>query len=97
MPRTAAKTKKKSAANQNGSGSQPSITMRLPVSLDLGDRYMTDRLDLRLIGHQKFALRRLLDGLDAAGARLANGRRVTSPPDVIRYLLENVEAQVRNG
>ncbi|MGA2032317.1 MAG: hypothetical protein ABSG68_08690 [Thermoguttaceae bacterium] len=40
---------------------------------------------------QRLSLRRMLAGLDAAGARLANSRRVTTTPDVLRWLLEQLD------
>lgn len=72
--------------------SQGHIRVELPVSHHLNGRYMTDRIDMRLSAAQRRALRRLLDGLDAAGARLSNGKRIVAPPDVVRFLLEGIES-----
>ncbi len=41
---------------------------------------------------QKRAMRRLFDGLNQAGARMKNGRRVQSYPDVVRYVLKRIAA-----
>ncbi len=44
----------------------------------------------RLTHDQKLALRRLQRGLDQSGARLANGKRIGSNADAVRWLLEQV-------
>ena len=48
-------------------------------------------IDLRLDRRQSNALRRLYTGLDVAGDRLGNGRRVVNRGDAIRWLLEQLE------
>jgi len=55
-------------------------------------------LDIKLTREQTNALRRLVHGLDRRQATLDNGRRVVSPADGVRYLLEAVaEAHAQHG
>lgn len=53
--------------------------------------YRPTHVEARLDPAQARVLRRLLDGLDQAGARLRNGRRVGSPADSVRWLLEQLD------
>lgn len=50
--------------------------------------YITRHVEVQLDHSQACTLRRLVEGLDASGARLANGKRVTAAADVVRWLLE---------
>lgn len=50
-----------------------------------------NHVDIQLRPHHHAVLKRLYFGLDAAGARLADGRRIASKPDAIRWLLELLE------
>jgi len=52
--------------------------------------YRQRHLDVQLSGPQAVAVRRLYDTLDAAGSRLANGKRVASSVDAVRWLLEQL-------
>jgi len=67
------------------------VTIAVPFSsASLDHCYISTHVDAQLSHQQGLALRRLHLGLDAAGARLANGRRVATPPDAVRWLLEQV-------
>lgn len=57
------------------------------VPIDEG-AYRKTHVDLQLSGRQALGLRALFEGLDRAGARLENGRRVSTPTDAVRFLLE---------
>ena len=48
-------------------------------------------VEVRFEPAQARTMRRLYDGLDQAGVRLKNGRRVGSPADCIRYVLEQLD------
>lgn len=50
--------------------------------------YLTKHVDVQLDEPQARQLRRLIEGLDVAGERLASGRRITTGPDAVRWLLE---------
>lgn len=52
--------------------------------------YVTPHVEVQLDAAQAATLRRLVEGLDVAGARLANNRRVTTGPDAVRYLLDRL-------
>jgi len=66
----------------------------LPMEQIAAGRYhLSSHVEVqRLSLPQRTALRRLLIGLDAAGQRLADGRRVAKNADVVRWLLEKAEA-----
>lgn len=71
----------------------PVIATRL-LELPLGVvpcGYVSRHVDARLDRRQGAALRRLQDGLDRAGRRLANGKRVISTADAVRWLLEQID------
>jgi hypothetical protein len=62
-----------------------------------GTGYSQRHLDMQLTEPQALALRGILDALDSAGARLANGRRVINAPDAIRWLLEETQVLAAGG
>lgn len=70
-----------------------SVVVELPVAnLPESHGNIPQRIDAGFLTRQQgVALKRLLRGLDDAGARLQNGKRITHKTDVIRYLLEQVE------
>jgi len=55
--------------------------------------YCARHVDVQLSGAQPETLRRIVDGLDASQARLKNGKRVTTPAEAVRWLIEQVEVQ----
>lgn len=72
------------------------VRVKLPL-LDLAsaggeeDRaYRSRHVEARLDGAQAETMKRLFRGLDQVGARLANGRRVGSNADAVRWVLEQV-------
>lgn len=50
--------------------------------------YVSRHVDVQLTTPQARALRCVLEGLMNHGARLANGRRVTTSADAVRFLLD---------
>jgi len=66
----------------------------------VGLSYVQTHVDLQLRGPRyrahRIALVRLRNALDAVGARLANGGRVQSNADVIRYMLEQYEVAAQD-
>ena len=67
------------------------ITVELPWG-EAGDGYMPRHIEVnRLTERQGLTLKRLVAGADAAGVRLANGKRVTTMTDGVRMLLEMCE------
>jgi len=65
-------------------------TLNLPLAPLREDVYLTEHLDFRLSIPNRRTLRRLFDGLDEAGARLPNGRRVVSVSDAVRFVLDRL-------
>ena len=81
-----------------------SVTLSCPAAslpmteIAAGRYHLSGHLEVqRLSLPQRTALRRLLLGLDAAGARLADGHRVIKSADVVRWVLEQVEKQMVSG
>ena len=66
------------------------ITIELPTAPAREHAYVPSHVESRLNGDQGMALRRLFDGLDAAGCRLKNERRIGSMAEAARYVLERV-------
>jgi hypothetical protein len=63
----------------------------VPVArTDLDNCYVSRHVELRMSPPQARTLRCVLLGLDAAGERLLNGRRVASAADALRWLLERI-------
>ena len=73
----------------------------LTISLSLGEfdetAYAQQHVDVQLDRRQSVALKRLLAWLHSKHASLASGRHVETPPDAIRWLLEEIafEGKVR--
>jgi hypothetical protein len=55
--------------------------------------YFSERVDIRLTNTQRESLSRAVSGLDRLGARLADGRRVTTGVDAIRWMLERIASE----
>lgn len=64
------------------------IVLTFPALPPLDGAYVPTHLDLQLSPKQGEGLRRLFIGLDKAGNRLRDGRRITYFTDVVRALLE---------
>jgi hypothetical protein len=67
-----------------------SATITLPIGTIAPGVFVSRHVDVQLKGAQARAMRRLFEGLLDQGAKLANGRRVASPADAIRYVLEQL-------
>lgn len=68
----------------------PTLELTLPLAGVAEVGYTRRHVEVQLNGPQSVAMRRLLDGMDATGCRLENGRRVASAADVVRWILEQV-------
>jgi hypothetical protein len=69
------------------------LRITLPIGPMPGVGHVTNHIEVRLLSlAQRLAFRRFWRGLDAAGHRLANGKRINRPPDAIRWLLEQIAA-----
>lgn len=66
-------------------------TIQVPVAQIAAGNYAAMHVNLNLDKEQARTLKQLRAGLDQAGARLREGRRVQSSADTIRYLLENLK------
>ena len=67
---------------------------RVSIDVELGPKpagiYVTRHVEVRLEGAQAETLRKVFDGLALRGARLDNGRYVSTVPDAVRWLLEEL-------
>jgi hypothetical protein len=66
------------------------VVIELPVGAIPEGVFVSRHVDVQLKGAQARAMRRLFEGLLDQGAKLANGRRVASPADAVRYVLERI-------
>lgn len=58
-----------------------------------GAPYLTNHVEAgKLTQRQRVGLSRLVNGLDQAGCRLTDGRRVVTSADAVRWLLERLSA-----
>lgn len=89
MSKMSKKTKARPAADV--------VMVECPLGEVPPHEYAQQHVEVQLNEPQAFALKRLVEGLDLAGARLNNERRITEPPDALRYLLERIDAAARNG
>lgn len=67
---------------------QSELSIEVPYAADVEAVSWGIHLNLQLSPDQTNTLRRIAEGLDRQRATLANGRRVVTPSDAIRYLLE---------
>ncbi len=69
---------------------ETTVLIEAPVGAILETDYKPRHIEVVLYGEQQTAMKRLFKGMDEAGCRLKNGRRVASNADVFRYLLEQI-------
>lgn len=70
------------------------VVIRVPLGPEPSPAdYLSNHLEVRLLTPaQRLGLRLLCRGVDAAGLRLANGKRPSRAGDSIRWLLEQIAA-----
>lgn len=64
------------------------VEMTVPLAPIVDGEYAQRHIDLQLEGERAETLKRITDGLIVYGATLANGRKVTSQADAIRWWLD---------
>lgn len=69
---------------------ESTVLIEAPIGALVEGDYKPRHVSIILFGEQQIAMKRLFRGMDETGARLKNGRRVSSNADVVRYLLEQV-------
>lgn len=78
----------------------PAVLLHATLTAPLGSvdpvAYLSDHIEGRLDPFQGSGLRHLVNGLDAAGKRLRNGRRVLTSIDAVRWLLEELARKMPN-
>ena len=73
------------------------VVIELPIG-PLGGGYRPRHVDVQLrTAAQRGALRQVLSGLDHAGDRTADKRRVTNNAEAVRWLLEQIAEQIEEG
>jgi len=92
---TMSKTKNVAKQTTEHANEPATIAVELPVAELTGDGYFDNpprgHVDAQLERRQAKALNRITRALDDRGDRLANGRRVQSRADAVRWILEQVE------
>ena len=78
-------------------GPKETVTIRLPVAPLIEQAYVGDHVDVHLDYQQARAMRQTLNGLKNSATRLANDRIVQSYGDVVRYMLEQVHADLNRS
>lgn len=73
-------------------GPQPGVPVILPLTGEEPDGYISRHLDVRLTIDQGRALKKLTAGLAAHGKKLARGRKIMTPGDSVRWILEQLIA-----
>lgn len=74
------------------------VDMTVPLAPVVIDEYAQRHIDLQLEGARAETLKRITDGLIVHGATLANGRKVTTGADAIRWWLDGIaEANASAG
>lgn len=101
MAKTAAKSKTATAHEQlvdvnttaAGAVGVVEVTATVPLAPEIeANVHITRHIDTRLGRDEALALKRLHRALDAAQATLSDGKRVTSPPLAVRWLLQRIAA-----
>ena len=80
-------------AKQQKQESEPGLpiaTVKVPMAPIGEEGYKARHIQVQLEGVEAVKMKSLFQGLDQEGARLANGRRVMSNADAIRWMLQNL-------
>ena len=96
-PETETRPAKETASGSNGMNEPQPITITIPLGVPVrmgeGGPYLPQHVELRLRHpSHRIAMRRLYEALDAAHARLADGKPVYDYADSIRWILEQLSA-----
>ncbi len=91
-------TQPTAASSDRPAESPPQSTIELPASVlievplgPLDQGYLSRHVEARFTSEiQRQAMRRLTNGLQQAGEKLADGKPVTSHADAVKWLLEQV-------
>ena len=72
------------------------VRIMLPMGeTPVGESYVSRHVEVNALSHeQALAMRRLFDGLQESVARLKSGKVITHPADAVRWLLEQIAAQL---
>lgn len=93
-PDSALPTPDSQAAPDSELPTPDSVSIDVPVGAIDPEVQLSDHVDGRLTLAQRRGLRFVLNGADASGARLKNGRVVQTLIDAVRLVLERIDAAV---
>ena len=79
------------ARPSEGENAYDTVTIEIPVGPVRPNDYLTEHVEVQLGPTEKRGLRRLVEGVLRMSPLLANGRKVASNPDAIRYLLQLID------
>lgn len=68
------------------------MNVELPFSESAPTGYLPGRISVKLSADQRVVLRRVLDAAAAENAVLANGKKVATVADAIRFVAEQIGA-----
>jgi len=97
-PRTGAFEPLAADSDADGAGHPVTISVPLGPPIEPGDEGTCPRhvdVQLRYAGHRS-TMRRVFTGLDLAGARTANGNRVSTNAQAVLWLLEQIDGTMQN-
>ena len=86
MRKNMSKESTESAAGENEKSAE-SIIIELPISPEMPGEFGL-HIDTRLDLTQSTILRRIANQLDKQQTRLSNGRRIVTPTDALKHILE---------
>ncbi|MCP4571486.1 MAG: hypothetical protein GY838_03975 [bacterium] len=75
-------------------GPSEAATITIPVTDPVPGGYRTNHADVQFDTRQSEALHHVLAGLDAAGERLDNGRRVHHKVDAVKWVFDKIADQL---
>ena len=71
-------------------GERLMLRVDIPIDEAQPPGHVSNHADCKLDRNQATTLRRIQNELDRSGAKLANGRRVVTGPDALRWILEQI-------
>jgi len=73
------------------------VNLDLPITLQSPTGFCRKHVQVQLDARQARLFRQIHAALDQQGARLANGRRINHAADVLRWILDQVDAAVSSN
>lgn len=78
-------------------GTVASVMLEVPVATDGSNKYAQRGFNNPMSGPNAATMRRVIDGYAEAGVKLASGKAIVSPDDVVAHWLERIDAGLVNA